>query len=572
LFAVLTCGMTFPLVLDLTGSLPFGSGDLWQNFWNFWWWKKAFFDLHVSPLHSEYLFHPFGIDLIFHTHSAFNMLAAMPVNLLWGEAAAYNFCVLAAMTLSGFGMWLLAREWTANGRAAFLAGLIFAYFPQHTEQTLEHLNLFSTQFLPWSLYYLVRVCRRSGTGAIVGLGLTFAFNALCSWHLGLKLLLTVIPVAAYELYQAPGRRVRIVRDLALGAVIATAVLAPAVQPMVSEIAGGETYYAKPPSDRGIDPTYIFTPQFGHPLWGGLVIERYLNRAYQASGFVCYLGCVPLVLAGFAVARRARGWRLWLVFALATFVLALGARPFWDGQLIESVTLPFAWLAHLPMLDVLRVANRFLILTSLALALLAAMGFAALRQPTKRLFLGLATFICFEYAWLPYPVQKVDFPGAYREMLDGPILRIGAVLDIPSYEKNRSVHNMALQTLHERPIADGYLSTYPPGPVAAVENEPALADLAGVPKLERPIDIPRLIQLGFDTVVLHKYRAESYGKRMVEQTPREELLARKEALRMGGIPDEKMAEVRRQLTEACGPPAFEDDRVAIFYLPAAVKPR
>ena len=69
-----------------------------------------------------------------------------------------------------------------------------------------------------------------------------------------------------------------------------------------------------------------------------------------------------------------------------------------------------------------------------------------------------------------------------------------------------------------------------------------------------------------------YPWEKYAQVLVEQTPREELLARKEALRMGGIPDEKMAEVRRQLTEACGPPAFEDDRVAIFYLPAAVKPR
>lgn len=354
---------------------------------------------------------------------------------------------------------------------------------------------------------------------------------------------------------------RIVRDLALAAVLAAATLAPAVQPMFSEIAAGATYYEKGAVDRGIDATYLLTPHFGHPVWGGLVLDRYVDRAYQASGFLCYLGFAPLALAGIAVARRARGWRLWLGYSLVTLVLALGAQPFWNGALIGSVTLPFAVLGSLPLLDVLRVANRFLILTSLGLGVLAGIGFAALSRPSNRLFYGLAALICFEYAWLPYPTQKVDFPPAYREMLAGPILRIGAVLDIPSYEKNRSVHNMAMQTLHDRPIADGYLSTYPPGPVAAVAAEPAL-DV-----LNRPLDARALIRMGFDTVVLHKYRADSYGKRKLEQTPREDLMARKEALRMGGIPDEKMDEIRRQLTAICGEPAFEDDRVAIFYLPA-----
>ena len=561
LFFLLTCGMTYPLVRDLTGSLPHGSGDLWQNYWNFWWWKKALFDLDAWPLHTNYLFHPFGIDLIFHTHSAFNMIAAMPVNLVWGEAAAYNASVLAALTLSGLGMWLLVREWTGSGRAAFLAGLVFAFFPQHTEQTFEHLNLFSTQFLPWSLYYLLRTCRSGGKGSIAGLGLTFAFNALCSWHLGLKLLLTVTPIAAVELWSAPERRMRIARDLALAVMIATALLAPAVQPMVSEIAGGATYYEKGPVPRGIDASYLFTPHFGHPLWGGLVLDNYLDRAYQASGFICYLGFAPLVLAGLAVARRASGWLLWLAYSVATLVLALGANPFWNGELLEGVTLPFAWLGSLPLLDVLRVANRFLILTSLGLAVLAGMGYAVIARRSNRLFYGLAALILFEYAWLPYPTQKVDFPAAYGEMLDGPILRIGAVMDVPSYERNRSVHNMAMQTIHERPIADGYLSTFPPGPLKAVENEPALNLLEG------PVDAWRLVRLGFDTVVLHKYRADGYAARKLAEIPRKSLLARKEALRMGGVPDEKMDDVRRQLTEICGGPAFEDERVAIFYLPA-----
>jgi hypothetical protein len=255
---------------------------------------------------------------------------------------------------------------------------------------------------------------------------------------------------------------------------------------------------------------------------------------------------------------------WLVFSLATLLLALGARPWFNGALLD-IPLPFALFDVIPLFEVLKVANRFLILTSLGLAVLAGIGWTALRNRSDLRFCGLAALILFEYAWLPYPTQKVEFPPAYQHMLDGAILRIGAVLDIPFHQRNRSVHNMAAQTVHGRAIGGAYLTTYPPATLAAIENEPALADLADVPKLERPIDFRRLTQLGFDTVVLHKYRADSYAERRLASIPRERLLERKEALRMGGIPDETMDEIRRQLTAKNGPPAFEDDRVAIFYL-------
>ena len=181
--------MTFPLALHLGSSVPAGSGDIWQNYWNFWWWEKCLFELHQSPYFSQLLFHPSGADVIFHTHSPFNMIVAMPVNLIWGPGAAYNFCVFLALWLSAWGGYLLVKELTGDVRAAFLAGLVFAYFPQHIEQTLEHLNLFSTQFIPLTLLYFFRLARQGGTRNIGGLGVCFALNALCSWHLGLMLIL-----------------------------------------------------------------------------------------------------------------------------------------------------------------------------------------------------------------------------------------------------------------------------------------------------------------------------------------------------------------------------------------------
>ncbi len=133
LFLVLSLLMTFPLVLHFSTALPAGYGDIWQNYWNFWWWEKALLDLHQYPYHTQYLFHPSGTDLIFHTHSAFNMLLALPLTATLGPGAAYNFCVLVALWISGFGAYLLVRDLTGDARAGVLAGLVFAFFPHRME-------------------------------------------------------------------------------------------------------------------------------------------------------------------------------------------------------------------------------------------------------------------------------------------------------------------------------------------------------------------------------------------------------------------------------------------------------
>ena len=558
--------MTFPLALHLGSSVPAGSGDIWQNYWNFWWWEKCLFELHQSPYFSQLLFHPSGADVIFHTHSPFNMIVAMPVNLIWGPGAAYNFCVFLALWLSAWGGYLLVKELTGDVRAAFLAGLVFAYFPQHIEQTLEHLNLFSTQFIPLTLLYFFRLARQGGARNIGGLGVCFALNALCSWHLGLMLILTLAPLVGVVIFRMFGSTRPLgllVRDLAIAAGVSAVVLLPAAFPMLAEMTSGATYFDKRLVDRGIDASYLLTPFFAHPFWGDLTLEAYSNRAYQASGFICYLGFIPVGLAGWALARRRPGAGYWAFLTLATLVLALGAHPFWDGKLYNEINLPFAWLKFFPGLACLRVANRFLILTSLGLAVLAGFGWTVLRKPSDLKFALLAGLIFLEYLWAPYPIREVPISPIYAQLRESG--QKGAILDIPFDQRNRTVSNLFAQTVHGRPIADGYLSTIPPQSFEGIQTEPALQDLANVPKLERPIDRGRLLELGFDTVVLHKDRANSYAKQRMAEVERGDLLGRKSALRLGGIPDETMSRIRVELTELCGEPRWEDQQIAVFDL-------
>ena len=578
LYVFLALLMTFPLALHFRSALPAGSGDVWQNYWNFWWWKTSLFDLRQTPYSSPYLFFPAGASLAFHTHSPFNMIAGMPLNLLWGEAAAYNFCILLGLSLSGWGMYLLVRDLTQDHRAAFLAGIVFAYFPQRVEQTLEHLNLASVQFLPLTLWFFFRTARgrtvhgRTARGPrwrdAAGLGGCFALNALCSWHLGVMLLLLLGFAGVWELARARQPRRELVLRWSAAGVLAALLIAPAASPMIGEAVSGADYFRKPPVDRGIDAAYLVLPPYAHPAWGAWTAEAYANRAYHAAGFTSYLGFVPVALAVFGLWRRRPGALFWGCVGLGGLVLSLGSRPWWNGVLYEDILLPFAAWPPLPAIEMLRVANRFLIVTSIGLAVLAGFGAASVVRGDRR-FLLIGGLVVFDYLWLPYPIRQVDISPLYKQLAqaDGD----GAVLDIPFHQRNRTAHNLTAQTVHQRPIGGGYISTAPPAAEKVIRSEPALAGLAGAPNLERPIDTRRLAALGFDWVVLHKDRRESRRRELAARVAPSDVLEAKRVRRMGGMPDETFDEIRRQLGEQNGPPILEDDKIVVFDLRNAEAP-
>ena len=561
-YLLLALLMTFPLALDLTGSLPAGAGDIWQNYWNFWWWKTALLDLGRHPYFSPYIFHPTGAKLIFHTHSPFNMLVALPITATVGPTAAYNFCVILALWLAGVGMYLLVKEITDDARGAFLAGLVFAFFPQLMEQILEHLNLVAVQFMPLTLFFLLRLVRLGGLRNLLGVSGCFALTALCSWHLGLKLILALVPLAGVELIRRRYRAGKALRDLMLASMVAAVLLLPLATPLIVEMIGAD-YYRKPAQNLGVEARFLMIPHYGHTLWGGLVSTLYVDQPYRSPGYICYLGIVPLVLAVVAAVRRRRGALFWWGFTAFAILLALGRHPLWGREVIESITLPFYLLEHVPVFDLLRVANRFMILASLGLAVLVGLGWTALRKKSDARFLLLMGLICFEYSWIPYPVKKVEVSPFYEELAQSG--RSGAVFNIPSHQRSRSGPNLVAQTRHGRPIGDGYVSTRPVEADDFIAREPALSDLIGIPKLERPVDRDRLLKLGFDTLVIHKFKVNSVRKKALAEADPADIVGRRSIRRLGGIPDETYERLRAELESLCGEPAFEDDKIVVYFL-------
>src|SRR5581483_9754427 len=84
--------------------------------WNLWWMKFALFDLHTSPLYSDYIYYPVGVNLVAYTATFLNAALALPLQFAFGVIAAQNLYTWFALVASGYGAFLLTRE--VVGRAA----------------------------------------------------------------------------------------------------------------------------------------------------------------------------------------------------------------------------------------------------------------------------------------------------------------------------------------------------------------------------------------------------------------------------------------------------------------------
>jgi hypothetical protein len=180
---------------------------------------------------------------------------------------------------------------------------------------------------------------------------------------------------------------------------------------------------------------------------------------------------------------------------------------------------------------------------------------------------LSALILIEYLWLPYPLQKVDVSPFYTQMALSP--RKGAVLHIPFTWDNKSVTNLVAQTMHERRIAGGYLSTQTPDSLWAIRNDPVLSQLEGLdPRFSGALDRMHLLALDFDTAILHKNRRRAEWEALASAVGPRELLRRKNVKQHLPLSNEKFDAIRAAFEVACGRPVFEDDEIVVFYLDGA----
>jgi len=152
-FATLTVLYTHPLLLDVSTHVP-GMADILEEFedaslqsWYPWRVRSAVLEPGEELLHSNWVFHPAGMEMTMQPTMFLHGLMTVPLAWL-GFTTANNIVILVSFCLSGFTAFLLAMYVLRSMPAALLAGFIFAFCPYKFQHLAGHYHLMATETLP----------------------------------------------------------------------------------------------------------------------------------------------------------------------------------------------------------------------------------------------------------------------------------------------------------------------------------------------------------------------------------------------------------------------------------------
>jgi hypothetical protein len=239
---------TWPLALGLARDIPWDLGDSLLNCWIIGWDADhvlRFLSGDFRAMHGLWngnIFYPEPLTLAYSEHLFAQAIQILPVYALTHNIIlCYNVLFLSTFVLSGLGMFLFARTVTGSPRAAFVAGLIYAFAPLRVPQ-FAHLQVISSQWMPFALFGLRRYFDESETSsrvsraALVSLG--GATLALIAQNLscGYFLMFFAPCVVAYVLFEIARRQrwsdMRMWMALAMSAILVAAITIPFLWPYV----------------------------------------------------------------------------------------------------------------------------------------------------------------------------------------------------------------------------------------------------------------------------------------------------------------------------------------------------
>jgi hypothetical protein len=474
--AVLAVGFTWPLAAQLRTHVGGRSVDAEQFLWSFWWFRRAIVGEHISPFVTGLLYYPEGVSLRYFTTNTLNALIAVPLQQLVGLVPAFNLIGLATFVAIFLTSAWLAYDVSGSRAGALFAGAAVAFAPMQVfHWRVGQYNMLSVEFVPLYILCLRRLALADAWSwrAVLGGAASLACAALCDWQFALFLALFTSLATILLLAERPRRWRLTLGQIALACALAVAVLLPLILPMLGELNSDTPYMLRKETDtiyHSADVAMFLVPNPASPLWGGWAGQQ-LKR-YTDPGIIpttVSLSYVTLALALVGIVAWRRRVAFWLVTGAAFWVLALGPRLKWFGTTTD-IPLPYLLLFQSKLVQISRFPARYALFTQIALAMLAALGIAALlrRAPTLserawRLRAGLAGLaglaLLAELAPAPRYAEPLARVPAF--FADGTLAQAGALLEQP----NPSNRGMYFQTFHGRPVLWGELSRdNPVGPL------------------------------------------------------------------------------------------------------------
>jgi hypothetical protein len=516
LLALGTAVMTYPVAFKLNQGVIGSGPDAYQALWQDWWLRKALVEGH-SLTYTTYLFYPRGADATFNAQHWATLPIWWPLSVAVGDVAAGNLTYLIGLVMSGYFAYLLGLYLTHNRAAAWLGGVVFAFFPyhfRHLGRAMSHM-----EWLPLFMLAFVHSLHTRKAVHILLAALALSLSTLTHPRLAI---LAVLSGAVYGLYYllstGQWRSGRMWAALALFVVLAIAFNLPPMLPYL-RLSGEQMDQALEKGSTAIDEridviAYVCPPPYNRLLFPLLqrVVGRLRTPIHLEKCRYLYLGMIPLalVIAGL-VLGRPRNWFPWALMVALFMMLALGPTLYINGKAFPDVWMPYRTLRSIPVFEVMRHPERFAMGLALPWAMLAGYGVVnALTRlrPAGRVRLTLMLVVTgltlVEYWIGPMPTQPTQVSPYYYQLANEP--GDFAIVELPM-GRVPSKGYMFNQTIHGKPIVEGMMSRPIGDPYAYIEGNPVLAawqEVGPLPcdpdKYEEAFDV--LLDDGFRYVIVH----------------------------------------------------------------------
>lgn len=497
-FSIATVVLSAPWSLHPTSRVLVDNADTFLTMWALGW------DIHMlttAPwrIFDANIFHPNPNTLAYSEHFIGSALIVAPV--VWATdnlVLALNVASLLACLLCGLGAYALARRLQASTWAAVVAGVVFAFSPARFFR-MSQLHVNAVQWLPFGLAFLHAYLDGGRARDLRGAVACLSAQALTSGHGAAFSSVAYSALALFSLGRGTPLALRQrLKDFGWQGL---ALLTP--------IAWLAVHYLRAQRDVGLrrslenwtvtPQSFLASPSHVDRYLVGLVTDGRVNDV--ASAFL-FPGVLVLALAAAACWPHrertqgvpARHVAFYGLLALVTVLFFVdGPWSLWP------------WVYSWPGFNFVRVPSRFVVVTVLALGVLAGAGFDRLTAAwtsRRRHVAGalVGSLLLVEYTAYPFlgSDYELQVPEADRWLATQPGPIVVAEVPVPDinnagrFERYQTAA-MLHTTAHWRPTIAGYSGIRPE------RHERAFRALRGFPD-ERSLEVLR--ELGVTHVVVH----------------------------------------------------------------------
>ena len=470
-YFIMFCLLTYPLILTFSTHFFGDFKDVLQNVWNIWWINKAVLNpnLYPSIWQTNMLHWPYGTTLFGQTLNPFNGYIAIILLRFLSITETYNAITIFGFVMGGLTMYWLAYYLTRSFWGSTLAGFIFTFSSYHFAQAHAHMNLVSLEWIPLFILCWYLLITKPNIITAVSAAVVLWMVILCDYGYFLFCVLTAILIILWYVIIHKDIIFFIRRDYFVPLITFIALTLLLTEPIISNFVISNLkdplLGSHEPLRFSLDPLALIIPGWGW-MFNSLTKFYWSNLPGNILEQTVYLGLSVFILIGYVVVKRKelensikQQIYLWLLVMGCFFLLALGPALQIDGKVIWNKVMPYTLFVNvLPFLKLSGLPVRMNVMIILGASVIAAIGFQELIRhfPKNKLFiLGLLVILLIETIPTPINGTKIEVPE-YVTVLAG-LPNDGGVVDLVTSEPTLQLY---YQTIHQKPIAFGYISRVP----------------------------------------------------------------------------------------------------------------